>query len=256
MTDTVILIAVALVAFVIGCGLGYYLTAGRERKADERAERVEAEMAAYRGNVTEHFRETAVKFRQLGEQYRALHGHLADGAEALCDVPDKGAKLEFSPLAELEAPRSGLAPGAAAMAASAASAANAGDAGDERDEGGETAGDTLAAVAGETEIEREAEAGSAADESGPQPNEPPSREGIEPEEPGRREGAAPATADAEAQPEPGVRAAAAESESAIQAEAGERVEQGAPKQPVDFPVDTGDAGREATEDESGRRTIH
>ena len=253
MTDTVILISVALVAFVIGCGLGYYLTAGRERKADERAERVEAEMAAYRGNVTEHFRETAVKFRQLGEHYRALHEHLADGAEALCDVPDKGAKLEFSPLAELEAPRSGLAPGAAA--AMAASAANAG-AGDERDEGDETAGDTLAAVAGETEIEREAEAGSAADETGPQPNEPPSREEIEPEEPGRREGAAPATADAEAEPEPGARSAAAESESAIQAEAGERVEQSAPKQPVDFPVDTGDAGREATEDESGRRTIH
>jgi hypothetical protein len=105
MTQTAILIAIGLAAFVVGGGLGFMLAARRGRHADERAERVQAELAAYRGNVTEHFRETAVKFRELTEQYRSLHQHLAEGAEARCEVPGKGPKLEFAPLAELEGPQ-------------------------------------------------------------------------------------------------------------------------------------------------------
>ena len=78
MTQTAILIAVGLAAFVVGGGLGFLLAARRGRHADERAERTQAELAAYRGNVSEHFRETAVRFRELTEQYRSLHRHLAE----------------------------------------------------------------------------------------------------------------------------------------------------------------------------------
>ena len=80
MTDTALLATVGLVALLLGAGLGYYLAARRERKADERAATAEAELNAYRDNVTDHFRETAVHFRALCEQYRSLHEHLAQGA--------------------------------------------------------------------------------------------------------------------------------------------------------------------------------
>lgn len=107
MTDTALLATVGLVALLLGAGLGYYLAARRERKADERAATAEAELSAYRDNVTDHFRETAVHFRALGEQYRSLHEHLAQGAESLCETRRDDERLSFSPLAEIEGPAAG-----------------------------------------------------------------------------------------------------------------------------------------------------
>jgi hypothetical protein len=95
------------VALLVGAGLGYYLAARRERRADERAATAEAELNAYRDNVTDHFRETAVHFRALGEQYRSLHEHLAQGAESLCETRRDEERLSFSPLAEIEGPAAG-----------------------------------------------------------------------------------------------------------------------------------------------------
>lgn len=107
MTDTALLATVGLVALLLGAGLGYYLAARRERKADERAATAEAELNAYRDNVSDHFRETAVHFRALGEQYRSLHEHLAQGAESLCETRRDDERLSFSPLAEIEGPAAG-----------------------------------------------------------------------------------------------------------------------------------------------------
>jgi uncharacterized membrane-anchored protein YhcB (DUF1043 family) len=107
MTDTALLATVGLVALLLGAGLGYYLAARRERQADERAATAEAELGAYRDNVTDHFRETAVHFRALGEQYRSLHEHLAQGAESLCETRRDDERLSFSPLAEIEGPAAG-----------------------------------------------------------------------------------------------------------------------------------------------------
>jgi uncharacterized membrane-anchored protein YhcB (DUF1043 family) len=104
MTETAFIATVGLVALVLGIGLGYYLAARREQQADERAATAEAELSAYRDNVTDHFRETAVHFRALGEQYRSLHEHLAQGAESLCDTRRDDERLSFSPLPGIEGP--------------------------------------------------------------------------------------------------------------------------------------------------------
>ena len=107
MTETALLATVGLVALLLGTGLGYYLAARRERQADERAATAEAKLSAYRDNVTDHFRETAIHFRALGEQYRSLHEHLAQGAESLCETRRDDERLSFSPLAEIEGPIAG-----------------------------------------------------------------------------------------------------------------------------------------------------
>lgn len=236
MTDTTILIAVALVAFVIGGGLGYYLTAGRERRADDRAERARAELAAYRGNVTDHFKETAVKFRQLGEQYKALHEHLAEGAEALCEMPDRDTRLEFAPLAELEAPRAAAAAAAATAAAAVAAVDEARADEVEASLAAETIDDEAPATYAEPEDETETPAGPVAADPDRQhaAGETEVGAGRDAGDEERPEAAAAATG------EPGAPAAAEET----------------PRQPVDFPVETVDAGREGSEEESGYRTIH
>ncbi len=103
MTTMEMLIAVAIVAVLVGGGLGFLLGSRRGRRADARVAKAEAELEAYRGSVTDHFRQTAVRFRELGEQYLSLHEHLAQGADKLCDVSRDEAKLRFEPLAALEA---------------------------------------------------------------------------------------------------------------------------------------------------------
>jgi uncharacterized membrane-anchored protein YhcB (DUF1043 family) len=101
------IIAAAIAALLVGGGLGFLLGSRRGRQADARVAKAEAELEAYRGNVTDHFRQTAVRFRELGEQYRSLHEHLAQGAESLCDVSRGDGKLRFEPLTALEAPETG-----------------------------------------------------------------------------------------------------------------------------------------------------
>jgi uncharacterized membrane-anchored protein YhcB (DUF1043 family) len=104
MSQSAWILVTALLAFVAGGGLGFALAARRRGEADERAAAAEAELNTYRENVTGHFQETAVRFRELGEQYRSLHEHLAGGAQTLCQSPSDEPTLSFAPLPELEGP--------------------------------------------------------------------------------------------------------------------------------------------------------
>ena len=107
MSQSALLVVIALLAFVAGGGLGFALAARRRGEADKRTAAAEAELNTYRENVTGHFQETAVRFRELGEQYRSLHEHLAGGAQTLCKLPTDEAALSFAPLPEIEGPTTG-----------------------------------------------------------------------------------------------------------------------------------------------------
>lgn len=97
------LIAIAGIALLAaGIAIGYVLGRSRgDKQSAQRANRVQEEYDAYRGRVTEHFRETAGQFQALGEQYRDLYRHLASGAESLCETGAGSGRLEFRPPPEL-----------------------------------------------------------------------------------------------------------------------------------------------------------
>lgn len=101
MNQPVLLAAGGVLLLILGVALGYLVAAIRHSKTQARTDAVKAEYDAYRENVTGHFRETAVQFQALGEQYRSLYRHMADGAQALCETPATADAIGFSPFPEL-----------------------------------------------------------------------------------------------------------------------------------------------------------
>jgi uncharacterized membrane-anchored protein YhcB (DUF1043 family) len=101
MNQPVLLAAGGVLLLILGVALGYLVAAIRHSKMQARTDAVKAEYDAYRENVTGHFRETAVQFQALGEQYRSLYRHMADGAQALCETPATADAIGFSPFPEL-----------------------------------------------------------------------------------------------------------------------------------------------------------
>ena len=101
MNQPVLLAAGGVLLLILGVALGYFVAAIRHSKTQARTDAVKAEFDAYRENVTGHFRETAVQFQALGEQYRSLYRHMADGAQALCETPATEDAIGFSPFPEL-----------------------------------------------------------------------------------------------------------------------------------------------------------
>jgi uncharacterized membrane-anchored protein YhcB (DUF1043 family) len=101
MNQPVLLAAGGVLLVLLGVALGYLVAAIRHSKTQAQTDAVKAEYDAYRENVTGHFRETAVQFQALGEQYRSLYRHMADGAEALCETPATADAIGFSPFPEL-----------------------------------------------------------------------------------------------------------------------------------------------------------
>ncbi len=102
MNQPMLLVAGGALLLILGAALGYLVAAIRHSKTQARTDAVKAEFAAYRENVTGHFRETAVRFEALGEQYKSLYRHMADGAQNLCETPASAEALGFSPFPELE----------------------------------------------------------------------------------------------------------------------------------------------------------
>jgi len=101
MNQPVLLAAGGVLLLILGVALGYFVAAIRHSKTQARTDAVKAEYDAYRENVTGHFRETAVQFQALGEQYRSLYRHMADGAQTLCETPATADAIGFSPFPEL-----------------------------------------------------------------------------------------------------------------------------------------------------------
>ena len=94
--NLIFLVAAGILFFGLGLGLGYWM-ALRQRKDDAvRVSDLQNEMDDYRRRVSEHFGETAQHFQAIGEQYRSLYKHMAQGAGALCDTTQSEALLEFA----------------------------------------------------------------------------------------------------------------------------------------------------------------
>jgi len=91
------LVTVGVVALLAGLGLGFWLGRLKLRSADARVRDAEAEMEAYRKQVTEHFSGTARHFQELGRQYKSLYEHLAAGADTLCERSDARGEMSFMP---------------------------------------------------------------------------------------------------------------------------------------------------------------
>lgn len=84
------LIVLGVLGLALGIG-GGYLLAGRSGRAASRTRELETqleasrqELADYRAEVVNQFRETAEKFQTLNESYTDLHQHLARSSRALC----------------------------------------------------------------------------------------------------------------------------------------------------------------------------
>lgn len=97
-----------LVLFVAGLGLGFLMARrpGDRQAADELAV-VKEDFEAYREGVTRHFRDSAGHFQAIGEQYRALYAHMADGAKHFCAGGPEQEAIEFAPQPELLSPEAG-----------------------------------------------------------------------------------------------------------------------------------------------------
>jgi len=90
------LIAAGLI--VVAGGIGFWLGRLGRSAGEAKLEETRAELDEYRRQVTEHFGETAGHFQVLGQQYKALYEHLAQGSEKLCDTEALDRELLF-PLA-------------------------------------------------------------------------------------------------------------------------------------------------------------
>jgi uncharacterized membrane-anchored protein YhcB (DUF1043 family) len=113
-----------VVLFFAGLGIGYLaFRRPDDRKAAEELAVVKADFEAYREGVTQHFRDSAGHFQAIGEQYRSLYAHMADGAKHFCAGAGDQEAIEFAPQPELAAPEatSGPEPLTAAAAATALS---------------------------------------------------------------------------------------------------------------------------------------
>ncbi len=91
-----------LVLFLAGLGLGFLMSRRPgDRQAAEELAVVKEDFEAYREGVTQHFRDSAGHFQAIGEQYRALYGHMADGAKHFCAGGPEQEAIEFAPQPEL-----------------------------------------------------------------------------------------------------------------------------------------------------------
>lgn len=110
-----------LVLFLAGLGLGYLMSRRPgDREAAEELAAVRQDFETYREGVTRHFRDSAGHFQAIGEQYRALYAHMADGAKNYCAGGPEQEAIEFAPQPELAAPEAGSGRGPLSAAAAAA----------------------------------------------------------------------------------------------------------------------------------------
>ena len=96
MNDTTLLAVGGVLLLILGAAIGYVAAIVRQRTGESRADAIQTEFDAYRESVAGHFQQTAVQFQNLGEQYKALYEHLAEGAQSLCDTPTGTDAIGFS----------------------------------------------------------------------------------------------------------------------------------------------------------------
>ncbi|WP_455222076.1 ZapG family protein [Kaarinaea lacus] len=113
------------IGLVIGGMAGFYFakmddfSRKQKKSMEEKLQKSEQELIAYKDQVTSHFKETATLINNMTESYQKVHEHLAQGVVQLCSNAVEVEKLQVSPnqllteskdqsvaeLAESEAPK-------------------------------------------------------------------------------------------------------------------------------------------------------
>jgi hypothetical protein len=117
------------IGFVTGLVFGRHSSADskKQEETEQRLQETESTLNQYRDEVTSHFRQTADLVNRLTNDYRAVHQHLAEGAQRLCTQPPEGEQKLLEPLAE-RSPLTEDAPDESETAEPAMTAQDAGDA--------------------------------------------------------------------------------------------------------------------------------
>ena len=100
--NLVLVVLIGAAALAVGVMLGFFWAGRLQARDESRVAEAEAKLDTFRTDVNEHFLKTATMFQSLGEQYRELYRHMADGAEKLCDAELVGQKPGFILPAEIE----------------------------------------------------------------------------------------------------------------------------------------------------------
>ena len=95
--NAILLASAGVFILLVGGGVGFWVGRSGVGGSKARVEKAEAELEDYKRSVTEHFGQTAAHFQAIGEQYRELYDHMANGAQALCEPDEAGKQLLFAP---------------------------------------------------------------------------------------------------------------------------------------------------------------
>ena len=91
------------IGLVIGGMAGFYFakmddfSRKQKKSMEEKLQKTEQELMAYKDQVTDHFKETATLINGMTESYQKVHEHLAQGVVQLCNNPIEVEKLQVSP---------------------------------------------------------------------------------------------------------------------------------------------------------------
>lgn len=88
-------IVTTIAIFLAGAGLGFLLGTVFRKGDNSKLADKEAELAAYKRDVTEHFGQSAEHFRVIGSHYKKLYEHMAAGSDKLCDTVEANDGLQF-----------------------------------------------------------------------------------------------------------------------------------------------------------------
>lgn len=83
MYSSLVVILVGIGCLIVGALLGFFLGKQRESLESAKAEEVKEQFEQYKTDVNNHFNDTAKHFAAIGQEYRALYNHMANGAESL-----------------------------------------------------------------------------------------------------------------------------------------------------------------------------
>jgi uncharacterized membrane-anchored protein YhcB (DUF1043 family) len=91
------------IGLVIGGMAGFYFakmddfSRKQKKSLEEKLQKTEQELVAYKDQVTDHFKETATLINSMTESYQKVHEHLAQGVVQLCNNAIEVEKLQVSP---------------------------------------------------------------------------------------------------------------------------------------------------------------
>ena len=97
--SALVIAVIGFACFLAGLGIAYWFIKTDSDINAEKAENLRTEFDTYKSDVSQHFTETARHFQAIGDQYRALYNHMADGAENLLGLEGEEAQRQFALLA-------------------------------------------------------------------------------------------------------------------------------------------------------------